>query len=232
MEDRHKSEHSYQKIEVYNIERVLAFEELADRTDEQLVTLVRDGHDYALDYLMNKYKKLVEKKSKSYFLMGAGREDIIQEGMIGLFKAVRDYRHDSTASFFSFADICITRQIITAVKASTRQKHMPLNTYVSLNKPAFEADSDKTALLDMMPSKKILDPETLLIGEESRLLIEDELEDKLSKFEKEVLKHYIEGIGYIEIATLLKKPSKSIDNALQRIKKKLELILDEKNKIT
>lgn len=217
---------------MYNIERVLAFEELADRTDEQLVTLVRDGHDYALDYLMNKYKKLVEKKSKSYFLMGAGREDIIQEGMIGLFKAVRDYRHDSTASFFSFADICITRQIITAVKASTRQKHMPLNTYVSLNKPAFEADSDKTALLDMMPSKKILDPETLLIGEESRLLIEDELEDKLSKFEKEVLKHYIEGIGYIEIATLLKKPSKSIDNALQRIKKKLELILDEKNKIT
>jgi len=164
--------------------------------------------------------------------MGAGREDIIQEGMIGLFKAVRDFRHDSTASFFSFADICITRQIITAVKASTRQKHMPLNTYVSLNKPAFVADSEKTALLDMMPSAKILDPEALVIGQESLHLIEDELEDKLSKFEKEVLKYYIEGIGYIEIATLLDKPSKSIDNALQRIKKKLELILDENEKIS
>lgn len=211
-----------------SIERVLAFEELADNTDEQLVTLVREGHDYALDYLMNKYKKLVEKKSKSYFLMGAGREDIIQEGMIGLFKAVRDYDHDNTASFFSFADLCITRQIITAVKASTRQKHMPLNTYVSLNKPVFEEDSDKTALLDLMPSKKILDPEALLIGEESLHVIEDELEDKLSKFEKLVLKYYVEGIGYVEIAEILKKPVKSIDNALQRIKKKLELILLEK----
>ena len=211
-----------------SIERVLAFEELADNTDEQLVTLVREGHDYALDYLMNKYKKLVEKKTKSYFLMGAGREDIIQEGMIGLFKAVRDYDHDNTASFFSFADLCITRQIITAVKASTRQKHMPLNTYVSLNKPVFEEDSDKTALLDLMPSKKILDPEALLIGEESLHVIEDELEDKLSKFEKLVLKYYVEGIGYVEIAAILKKPVKSIDNALQRIKKKLELILLEK----
>lgn len=180
---------------------------------------------------MNKYKKLVEKKSKSYFLMGAGRDDIIQEGMIGLFKAIRDYKPESTASFFSFADLCITRQIITAVKASTRQKHMPLNTYVSLNKPAFEEDSDKTALMDLMPSKRILDPEELVIGEESLHLIEDELADKLSKFEKEVLKYYIDGIGYVEIAQMLEKPAKSIDNALQRIKKKLELILQEKKKV-
>ncbi len=215
--------------EVYTIERLLAFEELVDCSDEQLVTLVRGDHDYALDYLMNKYKKLVEKKSKSYFLMGAGREDIIQEGMIGLFKAVRDYRSESAASFFSFADLCITRQMITAVKAATRQKHMPLNTYVSLNKPAFEEGSEKTALMDLMPSKKILDPETLIIGEESLHLIEDELEDKLSKFEKVVLKHYIEGLGYVEIAEVLEKPAKSIDNALQRIKKKLEGIMEEKN---
>lgn len=210
------------------IERVLAFEELTSYKDEELVTLVREGHDYALDFLLNKYKKLVEKKSKSYFLMGAGRDDLIQEGMIGLFKAVRDYRHDSTASFFSFADLCITRQIITAVKASTRQKHMPLNTYVSLNKPAFEEGSDKTALLDLMPSKKILDPEELLIGEESLHLIEEELEDKLSKFEKEVLKLYIDGVGYVEIAQVINKPVKSIDNALQRIKKKLEGIMTDK----
>ena len=211
------------------IERLLAFEELADLSDEQLINLVRDDNDYALDYLMNKYKKLVEKKSKSYFLMGAGREDIIQEGMIGLFKAVRDYRHDSTASFFSFADLCITRQMITAVKAATRQKHMPLNTYVSLNKPAFEEDNDKTALLDMMPSKRVLDPEALIIGEESLHLIEDELEDKLSDFEKEVLKYYIDGIGYVEIGEMMEKAPKSIDNALQRIKKKLETILKEKD---
>ncbi len=206
---------------------MIAFEELSECTDEELVTQVRDGHDYALDFLMNKYKKLVEKKSKSYFLMGAGREDIIQEGMIGLFKAIRDYKHESRASFFSFADLCITRQIITAVKASTRQKHMPLNTYVSLNKPAYEEDNDKTALLDLVPSSQILDPEELVIGEESLHLIEDELDDRLSKFEKEVLKYYIDGIGYVEIAEILDKPAKSIDNALQRIKKKLELILAE-----
>lgn len=177
---------------------------------------------------MNKYKKLVEKKSKSYFLMGAGREDIIQEGMIGLFKAVRDYRHDSTASFFSFADLCITRQMITAVKAATRQKHMPLNTYVSLNKPAFEEDSEKTSLMDLMPSKRILDPEELIIGEESLHLIEDELEERLSGFEKEVLKLYIDGLGYVEIGEKMEKSAKSIDNALQRIKKKLEGILSQK----
>jgi len=193
-----------------------------------LVTLVREGHNYALDYLMNKYKKLVEKKSKSYFLMGAGREDIIQEGMIGLFKAVRDYHHDSTASFFSFADLCITRQMITAVKAATRQKHIPLNTYVSLNKPAFEEDSEKTSLMDLMPSKRILDPEELVIGEESLHLIEDELEERLSVFEKEVLKLYIDGLGYVEIGDKMEKSAKSIDNALQRIKKKLEGILSQK----
>lgn len=214
---------------MYTIERLIAFEELTTCSDEELVNLVRDNHDYALDFLMNKYKKLVEKKSKSYFLMGAGREDIIQEGMIGLFKAIRDYRQDSAASFFSFADLCITRQIITAVKASTRQKHMPLNTYISLNKPAFEEDSEKTALMDLMPSKKILDPEALVIGEESLHLIEHELEDKLSGFEKVVVKHYVEGLGYVEIAELLDKPAKSIDNALQRIKKKLEVIMTEKD---
>ncbi|WP_330683949.1 RNA polymerase sporulation sigma factor SigH [Petrocella sp. FN5] len=206
----------------------MAFEELTIYTDEEIVVLIREGHDYALDYLMNKYKKLVEKKSKSYFLMGAGRDDLIQEGMIGLFKAIRDYRNDTASSFFSFADLCITRQIITAVKAATRQKHMPLNSYISLNKPVFEEDNDKTVLMDLMPSKQIVDPEELIIDKENIHIIEDELADRLSDFEKDVLEYYVEGIGYVEIAEILEKPVKSIDNALQRIKKKLETIMKEK----
>ncbi|PKM65617.1 MAG: RNA polymerase sporulation sigma factor SigH [Firmicutes bacterium HGW-Firmicutes-2] len=210
------------------MERVIAFEELTIYTDEEIVVLIREGHDYALDYLMNKYKKLVEKKSKSYFLMGAGRDDLIQEGMIGLFKAIRDYRNDTASSFFSFADLCITRQIITAVKAATRQKHMPLNSYISLNKPVFEEDNDKIVLMDLMPSKQIVDPEELIIDKENMHIIEDELADKLSDFEKDVLEYYVEGIGYVEIAEILEKPVKSIDNALQRIKKKLEIIMKEK----
>ncbi|MDF1616681.1 RNA polymerase sporulation sigma factor SigH [Petrocella sp. FN5] len=210
------------------MERVIAFEELTIYTDEEIVVLIREGHDYALDYLMNKYKKLVEKKSKSYFLMGAGRDDLIQEGMIGLFKAIRDYRNDTASSFFSFADLCITRQIITAVKAATRQKHMPLNSYISLNKPVFEEDNDKTVLMDLMPSKQIVDPEELIIDKENIHIIEDELADRLSDFEKDVLEYYVEGIGYVEIAEILEKPVKSIDNALQRIKKKLETIMKEK----
>ena len=179
--------------------------------------------------LIMKFTPLVKNRAALYSTDTVEYDDLYQEGMIGLFKAVRDYRSESAASFFSFADLCITRQMITAVKAATRQKHMPLNTYVSLNKPAFEEGSEKTALMDLMPSRKILDPETLIIGQESLHLIEDELEDKLSKFEKEVIKYYIDGIGYVEIAELLDKPAKSIDNALQRIKKKLEVILEEKN---
>lgn len=212
-----------------NIERVIAFEALTVYTDEEIVTLIREDHDYALDYLMHKYKGLVERKSKSYFLMGAGRDDIIQEGMIGLFKAVRDFKHNTASSFYSFADLCITRQIISAVKAATRQKHIPLNTYVSLNKPVYEEDNGKTVLLDLMPSKSILNPEDLFIGEEGLHIIEGELNEKLSKFEKEVLQYFIEGIGYVEIAKIINKPVKSIDNALQRIKKKLECILKQKN---
>ncbi len=192
-----------------------------------MVDLAKEGNDHALDYLMHKYKLLVEKKSKSYFLMGAGKDDIIQEGMIGLFKAIRDYKNDQDASFYSFADLCVTRQMITAVKAATRLKHMPLNSYVSLNKPAYEEENDKTALLELLPSSKRDNPEDLLIGEENLSIIEHEMDDKLSRFEKEVLAYYIDGIGYVDIARKLGKPVKSIDNALQRIKKKVEGILIE-----
>lgn len=209
--------------------QVAAFNDLRTYSDEQLVEMVRDGHDNALDFLLNKYKALVEKKSKSYFLIGAGRDDIIQEGMIGLFKAVRDYRDDKMASFYSFADLCVTRQMITAVKASTRQKHMPLNSYISLNKPVFEEDNDKTAFLDRMPSSKIINPEDLFIGQESAGIIELELSKRLSKLEKQVLQLYVDGITYVEIADILNRSIKSIDNALQRIKKKVEQIVKENN---
>ncbi len=207
---------------------VIAFEELPRYSDQELVEFIRTGHDFALDYLMNKYKMLVERKAKSYYLIGAGKDDIIQEGMIGLFKAIRDYNPNREASFYSFADLCVTRQMITAVKASTRQKHMPLNTYVSLNKPAYEEDSDRTEMLDtFVPSNKIIDPEELIIGEENRHLIEDQLRKRLSKMESEILGMYVEGINYVEIAKMTNRPIKSIDNALQRIKKKVEVILKE-----
>ncbi|GKX32140.1 RNA polymerase factor sigma-70 [Vallitalea longa] len=197
-------------------------------SDEQLVELVREGDNEALDYLMNKYKILVEKKAKSYFLIGASRDDIIQEGMIGLFKAIRDFKEEKTASFYSFADLCVTRQMISAVKASTRQKHLPLNSYISLNKPSYEEENDKTTLIDKMPSRKIINPEELLIGQENLSIIEHELSERLSKLEKEVLQSYIYGKSYVEIAVNLDRPVKSIDNALQRIKKKVEIILVEK----
>lgn len=207
---------------------VIAFEELPRYSDQELVSLVRTGHDFALDYLMNKYKMLVERKAKSYYLIGAGKDDIIQEGMIGLFKAIRDYNPEREASFYSFADLCVTRQMITAVKASTRQKHMPLNSYISLNKPAYEEDSERTDMLEtFIPSSKIIDPEEMLIGEENRHIIEDELKKRLSKMESEILGLYVEGINYVEIAQLTNRPIKSIDNALQRIKKKVEGILKE-----
>lgn len=207
---------------------VVAFEELPLYNDQELVELIRNGHDFALDFLMNKYKALVERKSNSYFLIGASKDDIIQEGMIGLFKAIRDYNPNREASFYSFADLCVTRQMITAVKASTRQKHAPLNSYISLNKAVFEEDNDRTDLYEIMPSNKIVDPEEVFIGEENRNIIENELSKRLSKMENEILRLYVQGINYIEIAEITNRPVKSIDNALQRIKKKVEQILEDK----
>ncbi|PKM50313.1 MAG: RNA polymerase sporulation sigma factor SigH [Firmicutes bacterium HGW-Firmicutes-7] len=209
----------------------IAFEELPLYNDQELVGLIRSGHDFALDFLMNKYKILVERKAKSYYLIGASKDDIIQEGMIGLFKAIRDYNPNREASFYSFADLCVTRQMISAVKASTRQKHMPLNTYISLNKPIFEEDNDKTDMLEVMPSSKIVDPEEVFIGEETKHIIEDELAKRLSKMENEILQLYVDGISYVEIAEMTDRPIKSIDNALQRIKKKVEQIIKDKQEL-
>jgi len=211
------------------LEQLEQLEAFQSMVDEELVEQIRQDNDLAIDFLMNKYKLLVEKKAKTYFLMGASKEDIIQEGMIGLFKAIRDYNPNKEASFFSFADLCITRQMITAVKAATRQKHMPLNTYVSLNKPSYQDEEDRPELIDSVSNEKVTDPEELLIGRENLHIIEYELTKKLSPFEKEVLQLYIDGTSYTEVAAIMKRPIKSIDNALQRIKKKVEKILLEKN---
>lgn len=193
--------------------------------DEDIVMEAREGVDEALEYLINKYKNFVRAKARSYFLIGADREDIVQEGMIGLYKAIRDFRADKLASFRAFAELCITRQIITAIKTATRQKHIPLNSYVSLNKPIYEEDSDRT-LLDIISTARVSDPEEMIIHREEFGDIEEKLGEILSDLEWKVLMAYLDGRSYQEIATELKRHVKSIDNALQRVKRKLERYLD------
>ena len=198
--------------------------------DEELVLMAQNGDDEAQEYLLDKYKSLVRAKSRAYFLIGADSEDIIQEGMICLYKAVRDYNEEKNASFRSFAELCVNRQMITAIKAATRQKHQPLNSYVSLNKPVYEEESEQT-YMDFLQSDSsaLLNPETLLIGQENKHFLEDQMVKNLSSFETRVLVLYLQGRSYFEIAHVLDKPEKSIDNALQRVKKKLERFLEEKN---
>lgn len=195
--------------------------------DEDVVEYAREGDDIALEYLINKYKNFVRAKARSYFLIGADREDIIQEGMIGLYKAIRDFRTDKLSSFRAFAELCITRQIITAIKTATRQKHIPLNSYVSLNKPIYDEDSDRT-LLDVISGTKITDPEELIISREEFDDIEEKMGEILSSLEWKVLMSYLEGKSYQEIAEDLKRHVKSIDNALQRVKRKLERYLEKR----
>jgi len=195
--------------------------------DEEVVDFAREGDDSALEYMMNKYKNFVRAKARSYFLIGADREDIIQEGMIGLYKAIRDFRLDKLSSFRAFAELCITRQIITAIKTATRQKHIPLNSYVSLNKPVYEEDSDRT-LLDIISCAKVVDPEEMIINREEYFDIEEKMREILSPLEWKVLMSYLEGKSYQEIAKDLKRHAKSIDNALQRVKRKLERYLEKR----
>ncbi|SHK99856.1 RNA polymerase sporulation sigma factor SigH [Desulforamulus aeronauticus] len=195
--------------------------------DEDVVEFAREGDDAALEYLINKYKNFVRAKARSYFLIGADREDIIQEGMIGLYKAIRDFRMDKLSSFRAFAELCITRQIITAIKTATRQKHIPLNSYVSLNKPIYDEDSDRT-LLDVISGSKITDPEELIISREEFDDIEEKMGEILSSLEWKVLMSYLEGKSYQEIAEDLNRHVKSIDNALQRVKRKLERYLEKR----
>lgn len=194
-------------------------------SDEDIVEAVHDGDSDALEYLIHKYRNFVRAKARSYFLIGADREDIIQEGMIGLYKSIRDFKGDKLASFKAFAELCITRQIITAIKTATRQKHIPLNSYVSLDKPIYDEDSDRT-LLDVICGSQVSDPEALIINQEEFVGLEDKMAEILSDLERKVLMLYLDGRSYQEIAVDLKRHVKSIDNALQRVKRKLEKYLE------
>lgn len=195
--------------------------------DEDVVQLAQEANGAALEYLLNKYKNFVRTKARSYFLIGADHEDIVQEGMIGLYKAIRDYRRDKLKSFRAFAELCITRQIITAIKTATRQKHIPLNNYVSLNRPIYDEDSDRT-LLDVITEDAPSNPEEMLIDREDLSVIEGRIGEMLSDLEKQVLVRYMEGKSYVEISEEMGRHVKSIDNALQRIKRKLLKYLKEK----
>ncbi len=199
-----------------------------DLTDEAVAELARGFDGDALEFLLNKYKNFVRAKARSYFLIGADREDIVQEGMIGLYKAVRDFRASKLTSFRAFAELCITRQIITAIKTATRQKHRPLNSYVSLNKPAYDEESDRM-LIDVISCSKISNPEDIIIGREDFTTIESKMGKLLSPLEMQVLRKYIEGKSYFEVAEELDRSVKSVDNALQRVKNKLEKLIAADN---
>ena len=198
----------------------------AELPDEQVVGQAQLGDSVAIEYLLSKYKNFVRSKARSYFLIGADHEDIVQEGMIGLFKAIRDYQVERLSSFRAFAELCITRQIITAIKTATRQKHVPLNSYVSLNKPIYDEESDRT-LMDVIVEGRAQNPEELIIGRENLVSIRDSVDQVLSSLEQDVLNAYLDGKSYQEIADKLGRHVKSIDNALQRVKRKLEKHLEE-----
>lgn len=197
-------------------------------SDEQLVDAIREANSEALEHLIHKYRNFVRAKARSYFLIGADRDDIVQEGMIGLYKAIRDFKEDKLVSFKAFAELCITRQMITAIKTATRQKHIPLNCYVSLDKPLYDEESDRT-LLDIIEGSRTSDPEELVINQEEFTGLEGKMTELLSDLERKVLALYLDGRSYQEIAVYLERHVKSIDNALQRVKRKLERYLQFRN---
>ena len=193
-------------------------------SDEEVVILGRSGDKAALEYVMTEYKYLVRQKAKDYFLVGADRDDIVQEGMIGLFKAIRDFDNTKLSSFKTFAQMCIKRQIITAIKTATRQKHMPLNSYVSLSKAVFDDDTTERSLLDTIAGAENLDPEYRVVENESFVITKNKIDEILSEFEILVLQMYIDGKSYRDISVVLDRSPKSIDNALQRLKRKISKI--------
>ena len=206
----------------YETETVAEFERFSSLSDEEIVDIYqRENNHFATDYIVQRYKNFVRSKARSYFLMGADKEDIIQEGMIGLYKATRDYNRDREVSFKSFAELCITRQIISAIKGASRQKHIPLNSYISLNKPA-DDDSERT-LIEVLETEKNLDPEEVVINREQYALIKEVMEAVLSPLEWDVLRGYMDAKSYQEMAEEHHRSIKSIDNALQRVKKKMEV---------
>ena len=204
--------------------------EYAGYSDEELIVRLRDGESSITEYLMNKYKNLVRSKAKSMYILGADSEDLIQEGMIGLFKALRDYDSGRDASFLTFADLCVSRQMYTAVQASRRQKHIPLNTYISLyGVAAMDRDGEQENLENVLTAHVGQSPEEVLIDRENLVQLERAIEQELSSFEKQVLDLYLIGMGYQQIAKVLGKDDKSTDNALQRIKTKLKKRLNRQH---
>lgn len=194
-------------------------------TDEQLVLLAREGDNRVVDYIMEKYKNFVKKKAHAMYILGGDTDDLIQEGMIGLFKAVRDYKEDKEASFLTFADLCVSRQIYNAVSASKRKKHIPLNTYISLYSDSSDEENESTALINNIYISNSLNPEDMIIDKENEVIIEETIDESLSSFEKEVLDLYIAGVAYSQIAAILERTPKSVDNAIQRIRTKLSPLL-------
>ena len=192
-------------------------------SDEELIVRLRDGESGITEYLMNKYKNLVRSKAKSMYILGADSDDLIQEGMIGLFKALRDYDSGRDASFLTFADLCVSRQMYTAVQASRRQKHIPLNTYISLyGSVSTNREGEQEELVNVLAAHAGQSPEEVVIDRENVIQLEKAIERELSSFEKQVLDLYLTGMGYQQIAKVLGKDDKSTDNALQRIKTKLK----------
>lgn len=188
--------------------------------DEKLITLIKENDDKnALNYLLDKYTDLVNMKVSKYFIIGAEKEDIVQEGLIGLFKAVKNFDKSKLSSFKTFANLCIERQLQTAIKSSTRQKHMPLNSYLSLNTSAYEENNDMT-VMEMLDMHTMEDPLDTITKKEYYKFVETRIEETLSDFEKQVLHRYANGESYVEIAARLDSPVKSVDNAIQRIRKK------------
>ncbi len=192
-------------------------------TDEELICKYREGDKQIMDYLMEKYKNLVRKEANAMFLLGGENDDLIQEGMIGLFKAIQDYNEQKEASFYTFARLCVTRQMYSAIEASKRKKHSPLNSYISL----YDNDEDQGSLIDQMEASEESNPEELFISQEYAEVLERKLKDSLSDLEKRVLYMYVSGFDYRTIAKLLDKSDKTVDNALQRIRGKMTKILEK-----
>lgn len=199
-----------------------------DLDDDDLVVLAREGDKQALQVLLDRYVSYARVKAKTYFLVGADREDIVQEGMIGLYKAIRDYDTSRTGSFRSFAELCITRQVISAIKGATRHKHAPLNSYVSLHGHAGDEEGERQ-LVEFVSTACVMDPLEQVVASEQLAQIRSFLAEILSELEVEVLRLYLEGRSYEDIADRLERRSKAIDNALQRIKRKLEGFLAKRD---
>lgn len=191
-------------------------------TDEELVDRLHQGENEIMDYILEKYKPLVRKQTNALFLIGGENEDLIQEGMIGLFKAIRDYDDTKEATFFYFAQLCIKRQLASALEASNRKKHIPLNNYVSFSSD----ENDNVAALEASISQGVESPEQMVLEQEKVIEFKEQIRAKLSKMEKEVLNLYLEGYNYTQIAKIMEKTPKSIDNALQRIRQKIRGVLE------